>query len=480
MAKAADDWVPSFRQQVKASAARGWSVFPHQGQVRLQVREGSTSSSVLLPYRWSPAQSGDALLRIRLIYKQVCAGQTLRGAADLIDGASSHAEHNWHEAVERFEQFKKAFGNAVSDRTWDTKYKPLLKIALGCLEARRPPANADELLEAVLVRWEPGSRARQIAAQNLSQFLQYCTQRLHFKGCWQPPGKLATHVGQKPKGAFQREEYPLSDSQILRLLENLPDTETGRHWWFAIQLLATYGLRPEELRYLLVKPGPDGPQLWCTYQKKSGGGQTRPRQLHALPVRDVDGSAPQWRLVERLQLKEPLPPLGSPGNGGDALKTYLYRQPIWRQLKTEAEATGDVLVPYSFRHRYSYEGHRLGIPAKDLSQAMGHSLECHLRAYARFTSNETAKAFAAAAERLERSFEVLAGDERIDRRNNIEGSIRRLDDSDARQREALNDHAKRPQKPRKKPAKPEITKASSRWAFRRLDLGAMYSKGPSL
>ncbi len=79
----------------------------------------------------------------------------------------------------------------------------------------------------------------------------------------------------------------------------------------------------------------------------------------------------------------------------------LGRQNIWNQLKAEAADFGEVLVPYSLRHRFSYEGHRLGIAAKDLSQAMGHSLECHLRAYARFTSNETANAFANATARLE-------------------------------------------------------------------------------
>jgi hypothetical protein len=39
-----------------------------------------------------------------------------------------------------------------------------------------------------------------------------------------------------------------------------------------------------------------------------------------------------------------------------------------------------VLVPDSQRHRFSWKGHRLGIAAKDLGQAMGHSLERHLRA----------------------------------------------------------------------------------------------------
>ncbi len=389
-------WVKAFRQQVVASSAKGWSVYPFRNQMRLQVRDGTAYSSVLLPYLWQASTTGDALLRVREIYKQVCAGQTLKGAAEIVSGASSRTQHSWSDAVARFEAHKKSFGNAVSDGTWNLKYHPTLQLALGCLESRQPPSNAAELLDAVLIRWEPGSRSRQIAAQNLAQFLGYCTERLHFKRCWMPPPKLASHVGQRPRGAGKREGYPMEDSQILRLIDGLPIDESGARWRFAVQLMATFGLRPEELRYLQSKRAPDGIQLWCTYQKKGGGGQTKPRRLFPLPVRDTDGTTMNWNLIGRLQLREELPPLGAPGCGGDAANTYLKRQQIWQLLRAEAAAFGEVLVPYSLRHRYSYEGHRLGIPAKDLSQAMGHSLECHLRAYARFTSNETARAFAVA------------------------------------------------------------------------------------
>jgi len=403
MCAAPVSWAKAFRQHVVASSAKGWSVFPHRDQMRLQVREGEGSSSVVLPYPWQASATGDALLRVRLIYQQVCNGQTLRGAAEIVNGDSSRTEHGWAAAIERFEHHKKSFGNAVSDATWQGKYLPTLKIMLDCLESRKPPCNAVELLDSVLIRWNPGSRSRQISAQNLAQFLNYCTQRLHFKSCWMPPPKLASHVGMLPRGVGKREGYPLRDAQILRLIDSLPIKGSGTRWRFALQLLATYGLRPEELRYLVLKPRIEGPQLWCTYQKKGGGGQTRPRQLFPLPVRDLDDTAPNWNLIGRLQLREQLPLLGPIGRGGEAAITYLKRQEVWIQLKAEAAEFGEVLVPYSLRHRYSYEGHRLGIAAKDLSQAMGHSLECHLRAYARFTSQETANAFAAATAKLEKA-----------------------------------------------------------------------------
>lgn len=402
---AANNWTVAFRDQVRDSTAAGWSVFPHRGQMRLQVRRGAwRPESVMLPYAWDKQFAADALLRIRMIYKQFCAGQTLHGAAAIVSESSSKTVHDWGSAISKFEQHKKEFGNAIADITWNTKYLPTLRMAADCLESRVPPSDASELLDAVLRRWKPGSRSRQIAAQNLAQFLTFCTDRLHFKACWRPPAKLAVYVGQKPRGTLKRDGYPLTDAQILRLLDGLPDNDSGLRWKFAVQLMATYGLRPEELRYLVIKPGVSGVELWCAYQKKGGGGQTMPRKLIPIPLVDIDGSKPEWNLLARLQVGENLPPLGAQGKAGEAANTYFNRQPIWRQLKEEVALTGEALVVYSLRHRYSAEGHRRSVPLKLLCDAMGHTTECHLRSYTRFTSPDATKIFADAQARFEAQF----------------------------------------------------------------------------
>ena len=69
---------------------------------------------------------------------------------------------------------------------------------------------------------------------------------------YSPPATLPEVL--KPK----RTGYPLSDAQILLILENLPQGEKRNRWRFAIQLCAVYGLRPEELRYLRIKDGANG------------------------------------------------------------------------------------------------------------------------------------------------------------------------------------------------------------------------------
>ena len=386
-------WVETFRKQVRERTALGWSVFDERGdQMRLRVRDAHGVTSVNLPYAWKLESTPDALKRIELIYSLVCDGQTLKGAALIANNASSRTELNWRDALTRFHEEKTQRGTVIKEKTWQITYLGTLERAIDLLESRRPPTCSEDLLDAILKKWKPASRARQIAAQNLAQFLNFCVSRLHYPKCWQPPSKLKHHIGAAPHGKGKRVGYPLTDAEILRLLDNLPNTDQAVAWRFGLQLMAVYGLRPEELRYLSIKQG----ELWCLYRKKGGGGQTEPRPLYTLPVRDLDGSALEWNLQLRLQAGEPLPPLGQPGHGGEALLTYLKRVPMWRTLHQEVAAKGEALVPYSFRHRYAAEGHRLGLTVKDLSVGMGHSVEAHLRAYAGFKPSGTAAAFAAA------------------------------------------------------------------------------------
>ena len=54
--------------------------------------------------------------------------------------------------------------------------------------------------------------------------------------------------------------YPLTDSQIIRLVEGLPDNEISKRWKFGIQLMAVYGLRTEDLREVYTKK--NGEEIW--------------------------------------------------------------------------------------------------------------------------------------------------------------------------------------------------------------------------
>ena len=223
-------------------------------------------------------------------------------------------------------------------------------------------------------------------------FLNWAGQRGHLKPIYSPPAALPETL--KPK----RIGYPISDAQILHLLDNLPAGEVHDRRRFAIQLCAVCGLRPEDLRHLVIKDCVSGAELWTTYQKSMGGtkgAKTEPRRLRPLFLRDAYGSAIDWRLHARLQVGEQLPPLNRKGDGGQAHNQYLRRRDVWMALRDYTKQQGEQLTLYSFRHRFAKGMHPAKIPIANISEAMGHTIKVHLKSYARFKPKATADLVAA-------------------------------------------------------------------------------------
>ena len=55
---------------------------------------------------------------------------------------------------------------------------------------------------------------------------------------------------------------------------------------------------------------------------------------------------------------------------------------------------GELLVLYTFRHRYAKASHAAGIPLINITAAMGHTSEVHHQSYARFIPDGTADMYA--------------------------------------------------------------------------------------
>lgn len=380
-----EDWIKPFRRQVRAKCGDDWKVLNNRGRFRLQVQG---VGSVALPYPWNEEGCVDALQRILEIRKRYGDGSsvTLAQAATVSNTASDRQTIDWSQLFRDF----RAINPQASDATWKKNYAPILKNIRQQFQ-NGEPKDAEQLYLQSLKQWKQGSRQRQIMRQKFVAFIEWAVQRGHLKPLYLPPNINETL---NPK----RIGYPLKDSEILRLLDGLPAGEKHDRWRFAIQLMAVYGCRPEDLRYLRVKDGVNGPELWSIYEKSQGGKKgkkTAPRRLQPLLVHDIDGSPIEWNLLQRLQVGEQLPSLGPDGRAGSACKTYFEFKPIWIQLKAEAEHQGEHLTSYSFRHRFAKQSHAAGIPIANICETMGHKIDVHLKSYAQFKPSGTADLYAA-------------------------------------------------------------------------------------
>lgn len=400
-----DAWATSLRQQTRA-LARGWTVEEARGRVRLKVRpDGKPGESLTLPFAWSAVAAGDAYVRVRNLYALVQEGYTLKQAALVAEGKAPKLteQQDWPGALERFKVQKLRHGTVIKPATWESKYQPVLTDAVALLTSNRPPTTPAELIDSCIRAWDPGSRTRQERARNLAQFLRYCVTREQVPVIWQPPADLKDTIGRKPADAQSQKSDPITDIQITNLLASLPVDAAGQRWADAIRLMAELGLRPVELLHLSVRTDPKSGESywWCSYEKRAGGGVTKPRRLWPLPLQGDDGGTQQWNLLQRRQagLIE-LPPLRSGNGASDAISTYLNRREGWRSLRAQVEANGQRLSCYSFRHSYSVRGHQRSIDSGNMALAMGHSIEVHCRSYPWATEAGAAAAFARANEAM--------------------------------------------------------------------------------
>ena len=390
-----EDWVKSFRFQVSRHTDNKFKVLNSRGKIRVQYRHNGINQSMMLPYEWKEDYVIDATNRIREIFKNfenAKGSKSLTKAGNVVEASSSKHEI---EPNKLFEEFRESVVLNASDKTWNKSYVPVLYKAKELLErSKGKPQDGTDLMRLSLTQWEKGSRSRQIARRSLSKFLNWAVLRGKLPASYAPPASVPEP--RKPKEIG----YAFSDQQILALIENEPDEK----WRFAYQLLGVYGLRPEELKYLRIIDGVSGKELHCTYRKSKGGlkgDKTKPRKLHPLFIKDIDGNRIDWKLQERLEIGEQLPPLGEQGSGGMALRThmkrkYKTRKNIYLQIREEAKKIDQVAKPYSFRHRYAKESHAMGFPISNIAEAMGHTVEVHMDNYSRFAPDSTGEIYSKA------------------------------------------------------------------------------------
>ena len=386
-------WHEKFQIDIK-EIAKGWSVQDHRGKVLLKVRvKGQKAQSVKLDFLWEKGSSKQAEIRIRNIYNLTLEGHDLKTASKIADGKAPKIERDWTQCLKNFQQFKTQHENAITEKTFNHDYSNLLIQAVSLLESINPPTNPPDLIDLCIRDWKPGTATRKRRTNNLCQFLEYCVIRENAPASWLPPKDRKIHIGRKTANAKTQKKDPITDQEILNLIEQIESTAAGVKWANALKLIAEYGLRPVEIKHLHVRTDnkTNEQYLWCSYEKRSGGGITKPRRLEPLPIENT-----QWNLLPLLKIgRLQLPSLTAKGNGvAELITKYLNRRSCWHSLKAKVESRNEQLGTYSLRHSYSVRGHsKYGIDSGAMSNAMGHSLECHLREYPFATTSTTESTF---------------------------------------------------------------------------------------
>ena len=392
-------WVTSLRTAVAGEFPKGWLLSEQSGRIKLTIKysDGSRSSG-MLPIAWEPACVTPTLNALTSVRASVEAGRPLKEAIALLatsdegDAPVTPGAINWPQLVERFKYQKLSSGALAKESTWDVNYAPTMRQVVELMTARSAPKTGKQLLQGLVDQFggTPGSRGRQVRLQQTAQLLRFAVEETGAEQRWLPPASIRELVGAKPAAhiAGRDDSTPIKDVQLSRLLEGIPDPR----WRLAVELMATFGLRPVELKY--ARPSDDETRLHCSYSKRTAKGSTQARDI--IPIDPAGHPGMGARLLAQLSAigrvpgATPLPPLGSTDKAtASAVDTYLRRRAAWMTLKAEASAAGEALTVYSFRHGFALRCHETGLMPRAAAALMGHGMQTHSQHYGQWTDAET-------------------------------------------------------------------------------------------
>lgn len=262
-------------------------------------------------------------------------------------------------------------GERIGPSTWERTYSPYLRRLVEIAAEQDWPGD-NELLEALLRRWEPNSRARQMAHDR-------CRALWKLAG-WPWPPLLAEVRGNGKAAADPDGVRAFTDPELAELRQRIQRssilTPADLVAWDA---LVVFGLRPAELQGLGLRRAGDCLVAKVSRMKRSSKGSSGPREVPAVPPQgwpaDCHGLLRRWK---EHGLPQGMVHRSSPGQ---ALTQQLRRL---RQQEAISCSISDELTAYSTRHSFALRlGIDLGLSVREAAELMGHSPQVHLTTYGR-------------------------------------------------------------------------------------------------
>lgn len=257
----------------------------------------------------------------------------------------------WRELIQSYEEhyWVTHARNRKSLNTWDKSYADLFKKL-----DWEASISSDSILNAV-----KKTNASTVTRHHLIRVLKAICKFANFKYDFSPYSCSQSKINRK-------ERIIPTDDQIVKAWETMPDDATK--WTFG--MVATYGLRPEEIFINLnLKEYISTTNIISIFHVDKA---CKTGERKVLPLR------PEW--VELFDLKNPKV-LQTSAKKLETIISWVNKKfrksPYWK------------MGAYNLRHGYAIRGHKYGIPVPDMARYMGHDIETHVKEYQRWIGLDT-------------------------------------------------------------------------------------------
>lgn len=367
----------------------GWAIEEHRDRLRLvsdafPPRPEDPPDLVVKRRRLTlltppgPSHVSDALAEAIAVYTAVTAG-TWRWPDPQLSGSDDlrpRSPQQLAAAVERLKTHQIAEGIS-QPRTWQTGIGFCVNRLLA-VAAQQPAGDDTQLLMAVIQSYPPQSAAR----LKLHDLCRAVWRHNH----WPWPADLQPLRGNgrgaaSPEGVRSATDDDIQElrARLLRAVERAHRRQQPPSKLVALDCLALFGLRPQELQGLQLELTPGGLLAKVSRIKRSARGQTKPRTVPAVPP--AGAGADCWGLWKRWQ-EHGLPPATQSAVGPGHAMTALFCE-LRHAAPVSAELPADLRL-YGLRHAFALRlGLELQLSVREAAELMGHSPQTHLQVYGR-------------------------------------------------------------------------------------------------
>ena len=382
---ASPSWLKDLSRSFKRSRGgrSGWVIEQHLDRLRVVSAElpprhdepGESINkrrSITLQTSPGPHQTAEALAEAMALFEAVIDGSFRWPDPDDIPGADDHRRLHPDQIAKLIRRLQeRLLGETIGDSTWHRTYVPYLE-RLRQKAGSRNWLHDHDLIEASLRHWAANSRARQMAFDRYRQLWK--------EAGWPWPEALASLRGNGKVAAAPEGVRAFSDEEIAELRHRIQASQRlGEASLVAWDCLVVFGLRPAELKGLVLLTDKGHPIAVVSHAKRNSKGSSGPRRIPAVPPQGWPADC--HRLVERHTAHGIPPGVVQHRSPGEVLGQQLKRL---RDREAHRIPIPQEVTSYGLRHAFALRlGLDLGLHVRESAALMGHSPTVHLQTYGR-------------------------------------------------------------------------------------------------